>query len=62
MGEEGVFEAGQDDYAEWSVGLTKSFNGFNVGLTYWDTNTHDLYVPLAGDGSARVVFSLSRAF
>jgi uncharacterized protein (TIGR02001 family) len=60
MGEEGVFEAGQDDYSEWSVGLTKSINGFNFGLTYWDTNTHDLYVPLEGDGSARVVFSLNK--
>ena len=61
MGEKGVFEAGQNDYSEWSVGLSKDFNGFVLGLTYWDTNTHDLYSPLDGDGGARVVFSLSRA-
>ena len=60
MSEKGVFEAGKDDYSEWSVGLTKAIKGFTFGLTYWDTNTHDLYVPLAGDGSARVVFSLNR--
>ena len=62
MGEEGVFEAGQDDYTEWSVGLVKAVGGFNLGVTYWDTNTHDLAGPLEGDGAARVVFSLSRAF
>jgi len=60
MGEEGVFEAGQDDYSEWSVGLSKTFNGFTAGLTYWDTNTHDLAGALAGDGAARIVFSLSK--
>lgn len=60
MGEEGVFEPGQDDYSEWAVGLSKTFNGFTAGVTYWDTNTHDLYVPLDGDGAARVVFSLSK--
>ena len=61
MGEEGVFEAGQDDYSEWSVGLSKTFNGFTAGLTYWDTNTHDLAGALEGDGAARIVFSLSKA-
>ena len=60
MGEEGLFEPGQDDYSEWSVGVTKLINGFNFGVTYWDTNTHQLYSPTDGDGGARVVFSLSK--
>jgi uncharacterized protein (TIGR02001 family) len=60
MSETGVFETGQDDYTEWSVGLSKTFNGFTAGLTYWDTNTHDLYSPIEGDGGTRVIFSLSK--
>ena len=61
MGEKGVFEPGQDDYTEWSVALGKSFDGFSLSLTYWDTDTHSLYSPLDGDGGARVVFALSKA-
>lgn len=60
MSETGVFETGQDDYTEWSVGLSKVFKGFTAALTYWDTNTHDLYSPIEGDGGARFVFSLAK--
>ena len=60
MSEKGLFEAGQDDYSEWSVGLAKAFGGINFGLTYWDTNTHSLPGFLSADGGARVVFSASK--
>ena len=61
MSEKGVFEPGQDDYSEWSVGLSKAVVGITFGLTYWDTNTHDLAGALEGDGAARVVFSATKA-
>ena len=61
MSEKGVFEPGEDEYTEWSIGLGKSVGGFNFALTYWDTTIDDLYGVAADDADARVVFSVSRS-
>ncbi len=49
---------GLDSYADWSLGLSRSFNMFDLALTYIDTdsNGHDLYGDL---GDSRVVLSVS---
>lgn len=49
------------DYTDWSLGLGYSVAGFDLGLTYYDT---DLDEPTeCADGcSERVVFSISRSF
>lgn len=31
-------KGGQDDYADWKIGVSKEFGGFNFGLTYTDTD------------------------
>lgn len=62
LGEKGVFEPGEDQYAEWSISLSRPIGSFNVVLTYWDTTIDDLYGVNADDAEARVVLSVSKAF
>ena len=61
MSEKGLFEPGEDEYTEWSIGLGKSVGGFNFALTYWDTTIDDLYGVDSDDADARVVFSVSKS-
>jgi len=63
MSEDGVFEPEEDEYTEWSVGVSRSFEeigGITLGLTYWDTTIDELY-GYSDDADARVVFSASKA-
>lgn len=52
---------GVEDYTDWSLGLGYTYNGFDFGLTYLDT---DLDEPTeCADGcSERVIFSISKTF
>ncbi len=52
---------GSPDYTDWAIGLGYSWEGFDLGLTYTDT---DLDEPgECADGCAeRVVFNVSRSF
>ena len=64
MSEDGLFEPDEDQYTEWSVGLSRTFKeigGITLGLTYWDTTIDDLFGVDADDADARVVFSASKA-
>lgn len=64
MSEDGVFEPDEDEYTEWSVGVSRTFEeigGITLGLTYWDTTVDDLFGVDADDADARVVFSASKA-
>lgn len=49
-----------DSYQDWKVGLTKTWKGFDFGLTYYDTNSdgEDLAGDLADD---RIVFGISKS-
>lgn len=47
------------DYQDWSLGLAYKFSGFDIGLTYVDT---DLGSDCADGCDEAVVFSLSKAF
>lgn len=51
---------GYPDYANWRAGFTYPLEGFNLGLTYTDTNISENDCPNNCDG--RVIFSVSRTF
>ena len=61
MSEEGVYEPGEDNYTDWSVGLSKSIKDVTFGLTYYDTNMDNLWGGGFTDSGARLVFSASKA-
>lgn len=64
MSDDGVFEPDEDQYTDWSVGLSRTFTeigGITLGLTYYDTTIDDLYGIDADDADARVVFAASKA-
>jgi uncharacterized protein (TIGR02001 family) len=61
MSEDGVFEPAEDNYTDWSAGVSKAFGGFNFALTYLDTNIKDLFGVDSDDADARVVFSVSKS-
>lgn len=64
MSDDGVFEPDEDQYTDWSVGLSRTFTeigGITLGLTYYDTTIDDLYGVDADDADARVVFAASKA-
>lgn len=54
-------EGAQDDYADWKLGVSKEFAGFNVGLAYVATNDdgEDLYGKYADD---RFIVSIGKSF
>lgn len=54
-------EGGQDDYADWKVGVTVPVGKFSVGLAYVDTDGdgEDLYGKFA---DSRVILSLGTTF
>lgn len=52
---------GVDDYTDWSVGLGYNFKGFDLSLTYLDTNL-DEPSECADGCEERVMFSISRSF
>ena len=47
-----------EDYLDWSVGGTLSFDGFDIDLRYVDTDISNC----AGVCDGRAVFSISRTF
>jgi uncharacterized protein (TIGR02001 family) len=47
------------DYTHYKVGLSKELLGFNLELSYQDTNEENYFGDIAGD---RVVFAISRKF
>jgi uncharacterized protein (TIGR02001 family) len=47
------------DYYYWRVGLSKAIKGFDLDLSYWDTDAEDY---LGSYADSRVVFTLSRSF
>ena len=44
------------DYSYWKIGLTKEILGFELDLSYWDTDEDDTDI-----ASERIVFSVSRS-
>lgn len=46
------------DYFHWRVGLARSLGGFDLDLSYHDTDLDQAVVP---DSDARIVFTLSRS-
>lgn len=54
-------EGAQDDYADWKLGVSKEFGGFNVGLAYVATNDdgEELYGKYADD---RFIVSIGKSF
>lgn len=64
MSDDGVFEPDEDQYTDWSVGLSRTFTeigDITLGLTYYDTTIDDLYGVDADESDARVVFAASKA-
>jgi uncharacterized protein (TIGR02001 family) len=61
MSETGVYEPGQDDYTDWSVGVSKSFADISFGVTYYDTNMDNLFGGGFEDAGSRLVLSASKA-
>jgi predicted porin len=53
-------ESGGDgfDYIHWRIGLSYEIKGFELGLSYQDTNEQDF---LGNAADSRVVFSVSRS-
>lgn len=52
---------GAEDYTDWSLGVGYSYEGFDFGLTYLDTDLHE--PTECADGCAeRVIFSISKSF
>lgn len=52
---------GVDDYADWSLGLNYTLEGFDLGLKYTETSLDE--PDECADGcDARLIFSVSRAF
>ena len=47
------------DYMFWKIGLSKEVLGFNLDVSYYDTNEEQYFDPI---GDNRVVFSISRSF
>lgn len=47
------------DYLFWKAGLSKEVLGFNLDVSYYDTNEEEYFGPI---GDSRVVFSISRSF
>ncbi len=47
------------DYVFWRIGLYKEVLGFNLDVSYYDTNEEEYFGPIGDD---RVVFSISRSF
>ncbi len=52
---------GTKDYTDWSLGLGYTVEGFDLGLTYTDTDLSEPQDCADGCG-ARVVFSISKSF
>ena len=64
MSDDGVFEPDEDQYTDWSVGLSRTFTeigGITLAVTYYDTTVDDLFGVDADDAEARVVFAASKA-
>ena len=63
---DGIEEAyGQDDYFDWSVGVTYGFKNFGLGLKYVDGSDLDTLDGTPGDVSSSegvVIFSVSTTF
>lgn len=57
----GLGENGGDgfDYLHWRIGLSKDIKGFELDLSYQDTNEEEFLGQIA---DSRVVFSISRSF
>ena len=47
------------DFYYWRLGLSKAIKGFDLDLSYWDTDAEDY---LGSYADSRVVFTLSRTF
>ena len=47
------------DYLYWRIGLSKELLGFNLDLSYYDTNKNEYFGKIGDD---RVVFTISRSF
>lgn len=52
---------GADDYTDWSLGVGYELKGFDLGLTYLDTDLDEPSECADGCGE-RVIFSLSKSF
>lgn len=47
------------DYLFWRIGLSKELLGFNLDLSYYDTNESEYFGNIGDD---RIVFTISRSF
>ena len=57
----GTFFVTDDDYLDWSIGLSTSAAGVDLSLTYYDTDL-DSTALLFLDGEDRIVFSVGKSF
>jgi hypothetical protein len=58
--EDGLFDE-DDDYIDWSVGVSRDFVGINFGLTYFDTDIDNLYGTEMEYADPRAVFAVSKS-
>ena len=60
--DEGFFSSDEDSYTDWSIGISRSWMGVDLDLSYIDTNLgrSDLWGTKNGDDT--VVFSVSKSF
>ena len=60
--DEGFFSSDEDSYSDWSIGVSKSFMGVDLDLSYIDTNlgSSDCFGDKICDDT--VVFSVSKSF
>jgi uncharacterized protein (TIGR02001 family) len=47
------------DYLFWKIGLSREVLGFNLDVSYYDTNEEEYFGQI---GDSRVVFSITRSF
>ena len=59
--QKGFFATEEDDYMDWSVGISKSVAGVDLGLAYVDTNRDDTDCFNSSICDSTVVFSISKS-
>jgi uncharacterized protein (TIGR02001 family) len=59
--QKGFFSSEEDSYLDWSLGITKSISGVDLGLTYVDTDLDDTDCFSSSICDSTVVFTVSKA-
>lgn len=61
MSEEGALEPGEDNYVDWSVGVSKEYLGAEFSLNYIDSNIDNLWGIKSDRADGRVVFAITKS-